>query len=95
MSDSNLSKIKPSLRTKGNITGNFGKSKVKAGSSLNDLGDGGVGSLPSKEEYFERLVVAYPQLSARARVTVREQLRSLGATLDCLDVVNSIVEVYG
>ena len=35
---SNLSKIKPSLRTKGNITGNFGKTKVKAGSSLSDLG---------------------------------------------------------
>ena len=35
---SNLSKIKPSLRTKGNITGNFGKTKVKAGSTLSDLG---------------------------------------------------------
>ena len=28
---SNLSKIKPKLRTQGIITGNFGKSKVKAG----------------------------------------------------------------
>jgi len=37
-SSSNLSKIKPSLRTKGNITGNFGKTKVKAGSTLSDLG---------------------------------------------------------
>ena len=35
MNYSNLSKIRPKLRTTGNITGNFGKSKVKAGSALN------------------------------------------------------------
>ncbi len=28
--DSNLSKIKPKLRTQGNVTGNFGRPKVKA-----------------------------------------------------------------
>jgi len=35
---SNLSKIKPKLRTQGNVTGNFGKNKVKAGSPIQGLG---------------------------------------------------------
>jgi hypothetical protein len=35
---SNLSKIKPKLRTQGNVTGNFGKPKSKAGSSMRDIG---------------------------------------------------------
>ena len=35
---SNLSKIKPKLRTQGNVTGNFGRSKVKAGSPIQGLG---------------------------------------------------------
>ena len=35
---SNLSKIKPKLRTQGNVTGNFGRSKVKAGSPISGLG---------------------------------------------------------
>ena len=39
MNYSNLSKIRPKLRTQGNITGNFGRAKAKAGSSLNDLGE--------------------------------------------------------
>ena len=38
MTYSNLSKIRPKLRTTGNITGNFGRPKSKGGSSLNDLG---------------------------------------------------------
>ena len=37
MTTSNLSKIKPKLRTTGQVTGNWGKPKV-AGSNLNDLG---------------------------------------------------------
>lgn len=35
---SNLSKIKPKLRTQGNVTGNFGRPKSKAGSPLQELG---------------------------------------------------------
>jgi hypothetical protein len=38
MTASNLSKIKPKLRTQGNVTGNFGRPKTKAGSSLRDIG---------------------------------------------------------
>ena len=35
---SNLSKIKPKLRTQGNVTGNFGRPKTKAGSPISGLG---------------------------------------------------------
>jgi hypothetical protein len=35
---SNLSKIKPKLRTTGRVSGNFGHNKVKAGSPLQGLG---------------------------------------------------------
>ena len=38
MTNSNLSKIKPKLRTTGIVSGNFGRAKVKAGSSLGDIG---------------------------------------------------------
>lgn len=58
MNYSNLSKIRPKLRTSGNVTGNFGKSKVKSGSSLNDLGgNGNIGS--TQEEYLNRLYYAF------------------------------------
>jgi hypothetical protein len=58
---SNLSKIKPSLRTKGNITGNFGKAKVKAGSQLNDLGQTEVKVVrcATPDQYIKRLYEAY------------------------------------
>ena len=58
MTYSNLSKIRPKLRTQGNITGNFGKPKSKGGSSLNDLGgDGRIGS--TQDEYLNRLYYAF------------------------------------
>ena len=58
MTYSNLSKIKPQFRTKGNITGNFGAAKVKAGSSLNEIGgDGNIGS--TQDEYLNRLYYAF------------------------------------
>jgi len=58
MTYSNLSKIKTSFRTKGNITGNFGVAKVKSGSSLNDLGgNGNIGI--TQQEYLNRLYYAF------------------------------------
>lgn len=39
MTSSNLSKIKPKLRTQGAVTGNFGKVKSKAGSPLREIGE--------------------------------------------------------
>jgi hypothetical protein len=58
MNYSNLSKIRPKLRTTGNITGNFGRAKSKAGSSLNDLGgDGSIGI--TQNEYLAKLYYAF------------------------------------
>jgi len=58
MTYSNLSKIRPKLRTSGNVTGNFGRNKVSVGSSLNDIGgDGNIGS--TQNEYLNRLYYAF------------------------------------
>ena len=61
MTYSNLSKIKTSFRTKGNITGNFGVAKVKSGSSLNELGVTGakVVKCATQDEYLSRLYYAF------------------------------------
>jgi hypothetical protein len=58
MTHSNLSKIRTKLRTTGRISGNFGKSRVVAGSSLNDIGgDGNIGL--TQEQYLSRLYHAF------------------------------------
>ena len=58
MTYSNLSKIRPKLRTTGRVSGNFGKSKVTAGSTLNDIGgDGNIGA--TQDEYLNRLYFAF------------------------------------
>ena len=58
MTYSNLSKIRPKLRTSGNVTGNFGRKKSVAGSSLNDIGgDGNIGA--TQDEYLNRLYYAF------------------------------------
>jgi len=61
MTYSNLSKIRPKLRTQGNITGNFGRPKSKAGSSLNDLGVTNVEVVKcmKQDEYLARLWYAF------------------------------------
>ena len=57
---SNLSKIKTKFRTTGNITGNFGRAKSKAGSSLNDIGvtNAKVVKCTTQTEYLSRLYTA-------------------------------------
>ena len=58
MTYSNLSKIRPKLRTSGRVSGNFGRNKVSAGSSLNDIGgDGNIGA--TQQEYLNRLYYAF------------------------------------
>lgn len=54
---SNLSKIKTSFRTTGNITGNFGVTKPKAGSTLNGIGvtNAKVVNCTRPEDYLNRL----------------------------------------
>lgn len=62
MTNSNLSKIRPKLRTQGNITGNFGRAKSKGGSTLNDLGgDGNIGL--TQEQYLSRLYHAFDNIT--------------------------------
>lgn len=61
MTYSNLSKIRPKLRTQGNVTGNFGRPKSKAGSTLNDLGvtKAEVVKCMNQDEYLNRLWYAF------------------------------------
>jgi hypothetical protein len=61
MNYSNLSKIKPKLRTTGRISGNFGKNKVSAGSPLNELGVTTVEVVKcaTQNEYLNRLHYAF------------------------------------
>lgn len=61
MTYSNLSKIRPKLRTQGNITGNFGRPKSKAGSPINDLGvtKAEVVKCMKQDEYLARLWYAF------------------------------------
>jgi hypothetical protein len=61
ISTSNLSKIKPKLRTQGNVTGNFGRAKTKAGSSMRDIGVTNVKvvNITKQEDYLKRLYAAF------------------------------------
>ena len=61
MTYSNLSKIKTKLRTKGNVTGNFGLPRVKANSPLNDIGvtNAKVVKCTTQAEYLNRLYYAF------------------------------------
>lgn len=61
MTYSNLSKIRPKLRTQGNVTGNFGRPKSKSGSTLNDLGvtKAEVVKCMNQDEYLNRLWYAF------------------------------------
>ena len=61
MLTSNLSKIKPKLRTQGNVTGNFGRPKSKAGSSMRDIGVTNIKvvKVVKQEDYLKRLYAAF------------------------------------
>jgi len=61
MTSSNLSKIKPKLRTQGNVTGNFGRPKSRAGSQLSDIGNSkkDVINITTRKEYINRMITAY------------------------------------
>jgi hypothetical protein len=61
MTYSNLSKIKPKLRTSGNVTGNFGRPKSKSGSPLNGIGvtNSKVVKCTTQDEYLSRLYFAF------------------------------------
>ena len=61
MTYSNLSKIATKFRTSGNVTGNWGKPKVKSGSSLNGIGvtDAKIVKCTTHKEYLNRLYVSF------------------------------------
>ena len=61
MLTSNLSKIKPKLRTEGRVSGNFGRPKAKAGSSMRDIGitNAKVVNVVKQEDYLKRLYAAF------------------------------------
>ena len=58
MFDSNLSKIKPKLRTQGAVTGNFGRSKVRANSALAEIGETQLETvrIAPRSEYIRRMI---------------------------------------
>ena len=59
MTSSNLSKIKPKLRTEGRVTGNFGHNKVK-GAHNSSLGftKAQTVHITTQDEYLHRLYIA-------------------------------------
>ena len=61
MTTSNLSKIKPKLRTQGVVSGNFGRAKVKSGSPLKDIGvtNAKVVKCVTQDDYLNRLYKAF------------------------------------
>ena len=93
MSESNLSKTKPAFRTKGNITGNFGVPKVKAGAN-NDIGYGEVGSLPTINDQLTTMLNVYPRMSVQWRRNMLPVLRGWAATLNRCDELKLTVVAY-
>ena len=89
---SDLNRIKPAFRTTGNVTGNFGKPKSKAGSPLNDInGDADPGSMPTKREFFYTLLQAYPSVPSRNKPGILSQLKALAATLNTQEELNYVI----
>jgi len=77
---SNLSKIRPKLRTQGNITGNFGRPKSKAGSPINDLGmtKAEVVKCATQDEYLARLWYAFDNTDDdKLRLFLHQEIRKI------------------
>ena len=77
--ESNLSKTKPALRTKGNVTGNFGVPKVKAGAN-NEIGmtDKDFVNIVSQDEYLNRMYQAFDNTdSPRLKQFCYTQIRDI------------------
>ena len=78
MTDSNLSKIKPKLRTQGQLTGNFGVPKPKAGSPLREIGETKTETvrITPRGVYISRMVKLLDD--PRMRVFAQGELHRLG-----------------
>lgn len=80
MTYSNLSKIKPKLRTEGRITGNWGKPKVKSGSTLNEIGmtEAKVVKCATQDEYLNRLYTAFDNTTdSKLRHFLYQEIRKI------------------
>ena len=80
MTYSNLSKIKPKLRTSGRVSGNFGRNKVSSGSPLNDIGvtNSKVVKCTTKTEYLSRLYYAFDHTTdTQLRKFLYQEIRSI------------------
>lgn len=82
---SNLSKIKPKLRTQGSVTGNFGRSKVKAGSPIQSLGvtNAKVVKVTTQDDYLKKMYQVFdttsdPKLKQFAYTEIRKILVQRG-----------------
>ena len=82
---SNLSKIKTKLRTQGNITGNFGRVKCKAGSPLQGLGvtNAKVVKVTTQDDYLAKMyqvwdVATDPKMKHFAYTEIRKILIQRG-----------------
>jgi hypothetical protein len=76
---SNLSKIKTKLRTQGNVTGNFGRPKAKAGSPISGLGvtKAKVIKVTTPDEYLKKMYTVFdtstdPKLKEFAYTEIRK-----------------------
>jgi hypothetical protein len=83
---SNLSKIKPKLRTQGRVSGNFGKNKVKAGSQLSDIGvtNAKVINITTVDSYLNRLIDAYMQTEdKKLKSFIYEEIKKIKIKQGC------------
>jgi hypothetical protein len=86
MENTNLSKIKPQLRTTGAVTGNFGAQKIKVRPGTLDLTKEILTRdnlrIPDRDDAFERLVQAYNTTTdERLKRGLWEMLKQRKATL--------------
>ncbi len=80
MTTSNLSKIRPKLRTEGRVSGNFGHNKVKAGSPLRDIGitNAKVINITTQDDYLNRLHRAYEATDdAKLKTFIFNEIRKI------------------
>ena len=80
MTYSNLSKIRPKLRTTGRVSGNFGRNKVSAGSSLNEIGMSTKETIKcaTQDEYLNRIYYAFDNTTdSKLRQFIYTEIRKI------------------
>lgn len=80
MTYSNLSKIKPKLRTTGRVSGNFGRNKVRAGSTIMEIGMSNKETIKcaTQDDYLNRLYVAFDETTdAKLKQFIYTEIRKI------------------